>query len=96
VASRSMLSPTSALDIPAARTARRYDDRRIATGALHQTLLAFLGAALGITAALLLDDTGGPRVTPELGLHQAIGYGLLTIGSLLVLRVLATILRPRR
>jgi ubiquinone biosynthesis protein len=72
------------------------DDRRIATGALHQTLLAFLGAALGITAALLLDDAGGPRVTPELGLHQAIGYGMLTIGSLLVLRVLATILRPRR
>jgi hypothetical protein len=41
------------------------DGRRIATGALHQTPLTFLGATLAI-------------------------------GSLLVLRVLATILRPRR
>jgi ubiquinone biosynthesis protein len=72
------------------------DDRRIATGALHQTLLAFLGAALGIMAALLLGGAGGPRVTPALGLHQVLGYGMLTIGSMLMLRVLATILRPRR
>jgi ubiquinone biosynthesis protein len=47
-------------------------------------------------ATLLLGAAGGPRLTAQLGLHQVLGYSMLTVGSLLILRVLATILRPRR
>jgi ubiquinone biosynthesis protein len=72
------------------------DDRWMATAALQQVLLAFLGAALGIMATLLLGGTGGPRLTAGLGLHQLLGYGMLTVASLLILRVLAGILQPRR
>jgi ubiquinone biosynthesis protein len=72
------------------------DDRWMATAALQQVLLAFLGAALGIMATLLLGGTGGPRLTAGLGLHQLLGYGILTVASLLILRVLAGILQPRR
>ena len=39
-------------------------DRRVVTGLTNQFLLAFLGAASGIVAALLLGAPGGPKVAP--------------------------------
>lgn len=39
-------------------------DRRVVTSLTHQFLLTFLGAAVGIVAAMLLGAPGGPKITP--------------------------------
>jgi ubiquinone biosynthesis protein len=70
-------------------------DRRVVTGLTHQFLLTFLGAASGIVAALLLGAPGGPKVAPTVSLYQVIGYNLLIVAAILVLRVLFTIFRNR-
>ena len=70
-------------------------DRRVVTGLTHQFLLTFLGAASGIVAALLLGAPGGPKVASTVSLYQVIGYNLLIVAAILVLRVLFTILRSR-
>ena len=68
-------------------------DRRYATGLVQQLLLTVLGASAGLMAVLLLGTTGGPAVTTRLGLYQLLGYFLLVISSVLVLRVLVLIFR---
>src|SRR5215813_7033795 len=70
-------------------------DRRVVTGLTHQFLLALLGAASGIVAALLLGAPGGPQIAPSVSLYQIIGYNLLIVAAILVLRVLFTIFRNR-
>jgi ubiquinone biosynthesis protein len=70
-------------------------DRRVVTGLTNQFLLAFLGAAAGITGALLLGVPEGPKVTPNVSLCQLIGYNLLIVTAVLALRVLFTIFRSR-
>ena len=70
-------------------------DRRVVTGLTNQFLLAFLGTASGIVAALLLGAPGGPKVTSTVSLYQIIGYNLLIVAAILVLRVLFTIFRNR-
>jgi ubiquinone biosynthesis protein len=70
-------------------------DRQVVTGLTHQVLLAFLGAVMGIVAALLLGAPGGPKVAPTVSLFQLIGYNLLIVASILVLRVLFLIFRNR-
>ena len=70
-------------------------DRRVVTGLTHQFLLTFLGVASGIVAALLLGAPGGPKVAPAVSLYQVIGYNLLVVAVILVLRVLFTIFRSR-
>ena len=70
-------------------------DRRVVTGLTNQFLLAFLGTASGIVAALLLGAPGGPKVAPTVSLYQIIGYNLLIVAAVLVLRVLFTIFRNR-
>jgi ubiquinone biosynthesis protein len=70
-------------------------DRRVVTGLTHLFLLAFLGVASGIVAALLLGAPGGPEVTPTVSLFQIIGYNLLIVAAILVLRVLFTIFKNR-
>jgi ubiquinone biosynthesis protein len=70
-------------------------DRRVVTGLTHQFLLAFLAAASGVVAAILLGTPGGPQVSPTLSLLQLIGYNLLIIGGILGLRVLYVIVRDR-
>ena len=42
---------------------------------------------------LLLGTSGGPAVSERLGLYQLLGYFLLVISSVLVLRVLVLIFR---
>ncbi|MGW7686943.1 ABC1 kinase family protein [Kribbella sp. NPDC054772] len=71
-------------------------DRRHFTGLLHQVLLAVLGATAGIMAVLLLGTPGGPQVTDAMSLFQLIGYNLLVICAVLVLRVLVLIFRLPR
>jgi ubiquinone biosynthesis protein len=68
-------------------------DRTVITGLVHQSLLTMLGAVTGIVAAILLSTHGGPQVTPGITLFQLIGYNLLVVSAVLVLRVLFTIFR---
>jgi ubiquinone biosynthesis protein len=71
-------------------------DRRVITGLVHQALLTILGVVTGLVAALLLGTHGGPQVTPALSLFQLIGYNLLVVSAVLVLRVLVTIFAASR
>ena len=68
-------------------------DRRYATGLVQQLLLTVLGATAGLMAVLLLGTPGGPAVTSQLGLYELLGYFLLVISSILVLRVLVVVFR---
>jgi ubiquinone biosynthesis protein len=71
-------------------------DRRVITTLLHQVLLAFLGATTGIMGVLLLGARGGPVVSSSVTLYQLLGYNLLVVSLLLVLRVLFIVFRPER
>ncbi|WP_336205074.1 ABC1 kinase family protein [Nonomuraea sp. LPB2021202275-12-8] len=73
-------------------------DRRFVTGLLHQVLLTVLGATAGLMAVLLLGTDGGPQVSRvmDLSLFELIGYNLLVICAILVLRVLILIFRRPR
>ena len=68
-------------------------DRRYATGLLQQVLLTVLGATAGLMAVQLLGIDGGPTATTGVGLYPLLGYFLLVVSSVLVLRVLVLIFR---
>jgi len=70
-------------------------DRRVVTDLVHQLLLTLLAAATGIGAVLLIGAPGGPEIAPTVSLFQVIGYNLLIVASILVLRVLFAIFRNR-
>ncbi|WP_157245204.1 ABC1 kinase family protein [Nonomuraea typhae] len=72
-------------------------DRRYLTGILHQILLTVLGATAGLMAVMLLGTDGGPVAVAalDLSLFELIGYNLLVICAILVLRVLVLIFRRR-
>jgi ubiquinone biosynthesis protein len=70
-------------------------DRRVVTALTNQFLLALLGTASGIVAALMLAAPGGPKVAQSVSLYQLIGYNLLIVAGILVLRVLFMIFRSR-
>jgi ubiquinone biosynthesis protein len=44
-------------------------DRQVLTGLIHRVLLAFLAAAAGIIAVLLMGTDGGPMVTDSASLY---------------------------
>ncbi len=71
-------------------------DRRVVTTMLHQVLLSFLGAAVGLMGVLLLGTAGGPAVGASTSLFDVLGYNLLLIAFALMLRVLLITLRPER
>ncbi|MFG3439490.1 ABC1 kinase family protein [Nonomuraea sp. NPDC047897] len=71
-------------------------DRRFVTGLLHQVLLTVLGATAGLMGVLLLGTEGGPRVSEAITFFQMIGYNLLVVSSVLVLRVLVVVFRRPR
>lgn len=68
-------------------------DRAVVTSLLHQVLLAFLAATVGIMAVLLIGTAGGPMITATVSLYDLLGYNLLVISGVLGVRVLATIFR---
>ena len=70
-------------------------DRRVVTGLANQFLLALLGTASGVVAALMIAAPGGPKVAQSVSLYQLIGYNLLIVAGVLVLRVLFMIFRSR-
>jgi ubiquinone biosynthesis protein len=71
-------------------------DRRWITDLVHQALLTVLGAAAGLMAVLLLGTTGGPEITETVRLFPVVGYGLLVVSAVLVLRVLVVVFRHDR
>ncbi|WP_031465165.1 ABC1 kinase family protein [Sciscionella sediminilitoris] len=71
-------------------------DRRVLFGALHEVLLAVLGATTGIMAALLLSSGGGPPIVPGITLKDLIGYNLLMISALIGVRLLYLAFRNQR
>jgi ubiquinone biosynthesis protein len=71
-------------------------DRDVVTGLVHQVLMAFLAATVGIMAVLLLGTDGGPDVTDSISLYAMLGYQLLVVSAVLGLRVLVTIFRRHR
>jgi len=70
-------------------------DRRVVTGLTNQFLLTLLSAVTGIVAVLLIAPPRGPQLSPTVSLYQVIGYNLLIVASILVLRVLFAIFRNR-
>ncbi|GAA1882505.1 ABC1 kinase family protein [Asanoa iriomotensis] len=68
-------------------------DRRLVTGLVHQALLTVIGAAAGVIAVVLLGAGGGPRVSATVDLFPLLGYGLLIVAVVLVLRVLVVVFR---
>jgi ubiquinone biosynthesis protein len=68
-------------------------DRRWLTGLVHQALLTVIGASAGVMAALLLGTQGGPSLTDTIRLFPVLGYALLIISAVLVLRVLVAVFR---
>jgi ubiquinone biosynthesis protein len=69
-------------------------DRRYLTGLVHRILLAFLAAASGIIAVLMIALHGGPAVTSQVSLYSFLGYCLLVIAAILAVRVLVQVFRP--
>jgi hypothetical protein len=49
-----------------------------------------MGAA-GVMAVLLLGSTGGPKLSATVSLFQVLGYNLLVVSAVLILRVLVMI-----
>jgi ubiquinone biosynthesis protein len=69
------------------------DDRRFVTRLVRDVLLTIVGAVTGVTATVLLTTSGGPQVTETVTLVHLIGYHLLVISAVVLLRVVATIAR---
>jgi len=63
-------------------------DRRFVRSLLQRAVTAFLGAAAGVMAVVLLNAGGGPEVTSALSLFHLLGYNLLLVSVVLGLRAL--------
>ncbi|PRZ33911.1 ubiquinone biosynthesis protein [Antricoccus suffuscus] len=68
-------------------------DRSVMTGWLHQALLTVIGSAAGIMSVMLLGTRGGPRLADNIGLFDVLGYALMVVSVVLVLRVLVVVFR---
>jgi len=71
-------------------------DRAWLTGLVHTALLAGIGSVAGVMAALLLGIPDGPQVTGSVRLFPLLGYALLIVSAVLVLRVLVAVFRRDR
>jgi ubiquinone biosynthesis protein len=69
-------------------------DRRYLNDMLHRALLAFLAAAAGIMAVLMIGLHGGPALSKTVSLYSFFGYCLLVIAAILAVRVLVQVFRP--
>ncbi len=69
-------------------------DRQYLTGLMHRALLAFLAAAAGIMAVLMIGLHGGPALSKTVSLYSFFGYCLLVVAAILAVRVLVQVFRP--
>ncbi|MFF0506749.1 ABC1 kinase family protein [Streptomyces fimicarius] len=70
-------------------------DRRFVSGLVHDVLLSFIGGIIALVGAVLLSIDGKPTIIGSVSLSQLIGYNLLAISCILVLRVVFSISRGR-
>ncbi len=70
-------------------------DARFINRLASRAILAFLGAALGIMAALFLGMPGGPALTSTISVFQVFGYFSLFLSAVLILRVIIAIVREK-
>ncbi|MPY93444.1 MAG: phosphotransferase [Acidimicrobiia bacterium] len=61
-------------------------DRRFVAKLVEEVLLAFVGAVAGVMAVVLLATTNGPTVTENVTFLQLVGYHLLVISAVILLR----------
>ncbi|WP_328788034.1 MULTISPECIES: ABC1 kinase family protein [unclassified Streptomyces] len=71
-------------------------DRKYLRSLVHEVLITFLGATSGVMAVILLAIPGGPDIAEDLSLFRLLGYHLLVISAVLVLRMLFTVFRAKR
>ncbi|MCB5182195.1 phosphotransferase [Streptomyces sp. SMC 277] len=71
-------------------------DRRFVRGIVRDVLLAFIGGMTGVLGVMLLSTEGGPQLSGTLRLYEFLGYNLLLVSSVLVLRVLFTVTKSER
>ncbi|WP_156727246.1 ABC1 kinase family protein [Streptomyces apocyni] len=71
-------------------------DRRFVRTLVHEALLTVLSSTIGLMAVLLIRSSGGPQLGPSLSLFQLIGYNLLLVSGVLILRILFTIFKAQR
>lgn len=69
------------------------DDRSFLLNLTQQMIIAVLASAATISAILLLTATGGPQLSPAIGLYTIMGYCLLFVGCVLALRALILVFR---
>jgi ubiquinone biosynthesis protein len=70
-------------------------DTQIVMRLVSQLVLAFLGAAIGLMAVLLLGMAGGPMVGRTMSVFGLFGYLGLVVSAVLILRVIVTIAREQ-
>ncbi|MER6300589.1 AarF/UbiB family protein [Kitasatospora sp. NPDC001539] len=71
-------------------------DRGFLQTLVHEVILTALGATTGVMAVILLSTARGPRITSSITLFEVIGYNLLVVSAILMVRVLFTIFHARR
>ncbi|MFB8237912.1 ABC1 kinase family protein [Kitasatospora purpeofusca] len=71
-------------------------DRGFLQTLVHEVILTALGATTGVMAVILLSTARGPRITSSVSLFEVIGYNLLVVSAILMVRVLFTIFHARR
>ena len=70
------------------------DNRRILRTLVNRSLMMAIGTAfLVVSALLLVASERGPIVASEVGLFEVFGYGGLLAGTVLLLRVAASVAR---
>jgi ubiquinone biosynthesis protein len=62
------------------------------TTIVNRTVLAFVGAALGIVSVMMLRTVAGPAVTADLRLYELLGLLGLVTGAVLLMRVVLEVL----
>lgn len=78
------------------RTFADARDRQYVRSLMHEVLLVVIGATSGIMGTILLTIRRGPMVTSSMGLFDLLGYHLLVLTALLVLRALSVVSRSPR
>ncbi|MCG6500143.1 AarF/ABC1/UbiB kinase family protein [Kitasatospora sp. A2-31] len=68
-------------------------DRGFVRAMLSEIILTVLGATTGVMAVLLVGTSGGPMIVRSVSLFQVLGYNLLAVSAVLMIRVLFAVVR---
>ncbi|UED85094.1 ABC1 kinase family protein [Streptomyces profundus] len=70
-------------------------DRRYLRSLMHEALLVVVSSASGLTGAVMLTIDDGPRLTQRIDLFELVGYHLLVLAAVLLVRALSVISRHK-